>query len=539
MRNAWTHAVQRATLCRTLGCALLLSAALAQAQGGADAGTAKPSPPATVTYDGEPILTFHTRVYGYTPAARADDITERLHGILSSPLFRAEDVSVENHDDVTMLYWRGEFLFALTDDDAASADTTRPKLAAQVVAAMGVAVEHAAAARTPKSLLVDAAYALVTTLVLVLAILAVNWAVRRARGRLEAWFRLAGRKLHSYSTAERLAALAVALLGVLRVVVILLLLYLYIPAVFRLFPWTRSWGATLLVWAIDPVLTLGHALVGYLPNVFVIAIALLVTRGLLRLLRAAFEELGAGRIRLAGFYPEWAQPTFQLVRAFVVVMTAVVIFPYLPGAHSPAFQGVTILLGALLTFGSGSAVSNLFAGVILTYTRAFQVGDRVRVGDSYGDVIEKSLLVTRVRTIKNEEVAIPNGVVMGTHIVNFSAAARGKGLLLHTRVTIGYDAPWRKVHALLLAAARATPRILAEPAPFVWQKSLDDFFVTYELNAATAHPEVLDDTYAELHKAIRDAFDEGGVEILSPHYASLRDGSRSTVGAPDKPKPTS
>ncbi|MGO9065588.1 MAG: mechanosensitive ion channel family protein [Myxococcaceae bacterium] len=508
---------------------LLLAGGVACAQG-ADAGTAESPSPATVTYDGVPILTFNAPVFGYSPSARAADITQRLKRLLSSPLFRVEDVRVESHDDISMLYWRGDFLFALTNADAAAAHSSRQQLAEEAVAAIGEAVDRAAAARTPKSLLLDAAYALVTTLVLVLAILAVNWGVRRARGRLEAWFRLAGRKLHSYSTVERLAALAVALLGVLRVVVILLLLYFYIPSVFRLFPWTRSWGATLLGWAIDPVVTLGRALVGYLPNVFIIAVALVATRALVRLLRAAFEELGAGRIRLSGFYPEWAQPTFQLVRALVVVMAVVVIFPYLPGAHSPAFQGVTILLGALLTFGSGSAVSNLFAGIILTYTRAFQVGDRVRVGESYGDVIEKSLLVTRVRTIKNEEVAIPNGVVMGTHIVNYSAAARGKGLLLHTRVTIGYDAPWRKVHALLLSAARATPRILAEPAPFVWQKSLDDFFVTYELNAATAHPEVLDDTYAELHKAIRDAFDEGGVEILSPHYASLRDGSRSTVG---------
>ena len=157
------------------------------------------------------------------------------------------------------------------------------------------------------------------------------------------------------------------------------------------------------------------------------------------------------------------------------------------------------------------------------------------MAETYGDVIEKSLLVTRVRTIKNEEVAIPNGLVMGSHILNYSAAARGKGLLLHTSVTIGYNTPWRKVHALLLEAARQTPRILSEPVPFVWQKSLNDFFVTYELNAATDRPEVLDDTYAELHKSIRDVFDAAGVEILSPHYTALRDGSRPTVAPEDKP----
>ncbi len=530
MRDVPRERRHLAAICGALSCLLLLSAGVARAEG-ADAGTPARNS-GTVTYDGEPIITFTGQVFGYSPQRRAADITERLDRMLSSPLFRVQDVRVEDHENVSMLYWKSDFLFALTDDDAAAARTTRAQLAARTVEALGAAVDRAAAARTPKSLLVDAGYALVATAVLVLAILAVNWAVRRGRGRLEAWFRLAGRKLHSYSTVERLAALAVALLGVVRVVVILLLLYAYIPTVFRLFPWTHSWGATLLNWAIDPVIAMGNALVRYLPNVFIIALVLIVSQGLVRVLKALFEEIGAGRISVSGFYPEWAQPTFQLVRALVVVMTVVIIFPYLPGASSPAFQGVSIFLGALLTFGSSSAISNLFAGVILTYTRAFQVGDRVRVGDSYGDVIEKSLLVTRVRTIKNEEVAIPNGIVMGMHIVNYTAAVRGKGLLLHTCVTIGYDAPWRKVHELLLSAAQATPRILKTPEPFVWQKSLDDFYVTYELNAATDHAEVLDDTYAELHKAIRDAFDKAGVEIMSPHYASLRDGSRSTVVPP-------
>jgi small-conductance mechanosensitive channel len=518
----WRH------LCMALAGGLLLASGAAVAEG-ADAGAKERFPPATVHYDGEPVLTFTERVFGYVPARRAADVEERLKRFLHSPFFRSQDIRLEEHPNLTMVFWKDDLLLSVTEADAAAANTTRQEFASAAVAALTQAVEHSDAARAPKTLLLDAAYALVTTLVLVLAILTLNWAIGRARARLETWFRLAGRKLHSYSTVERLGALAVALLAVLRVVGILLLLYAYIPAVFRLFPWTRGWGATLLNWAIDPVRSLFWALIGYLPNVFVIVVAVVVSRVLLSLLHAGFDEVGAGNIKLRGFYPEWAQPTFQLVRALVVVITAVVVFPYLPGARSPAFQGVSIFLGALLTFGSGSAISNLFAGVILTYTRAFQVGDRVRVGDSYGDVIEKSLLVTRVRTIKNEEVAIPNGVVMATHIVNYTAALRGSGLILHTRVTIGYDAPWRKVHGLLLAAAKATPRIVAKPAPFVWQTSLDDFFVTYELNAATAHPEVLDDTYAELHKAIRDAFDAGGVEIMSPHYASLRDGSRSTV----------
>jgi len=515
--------VTRAALAAGL---LLGVSALAQ---GADAGRSERLPPATVVFDGEPLFTLTERVFGYPPAQRAADTSKRLDRIARSPLFRIQDVRIEEHEPLTMVFWEDELLFVFAEGDAVAAHSTPQKLASEAVAALGRALEQSHEARTLKSLVLAALYALAATAGLVLAILGLNLGVRRLRSRFESWFRLAGRKLHSYTMTERLGRLAVGLLSVARVLIILLLLYAYVPAMFSFFPWTRGWGATLLNWAIDPVRLLGRALVGYLPNVFVILITLLVTRVLVRLLRAIFDEVDAGRIKLAGFYPEWARPTFQLVRVLVIIITGVIIFPYLPGASSPAFRGVSIFIGALVTFGSGSAISNLFAGVILTYTRAFQVGDRVRVGDTYGDVIERSLLVTRVRTIKNEEVAVPNSVVMGTHIVNYSAAARGKGLVLHTQVTIGYQVPWRQVHALLLSAAQTTPRILREPAPFVWQKSLDDFFVTYELNATTDHPEVLDDTYAELHKAIRDAFDGAGVEIMSPHYASLRDGSPSTV----------
>ena len=506
--------------------AAVLAAAGVLAAGAPDAGVAEA--PATIQFDGQPVLELKRTVFGYPPAKRAEDVNARLERLVRSPLFRIRDVHIEDHDTLTMVFWKDDLLFTLAEGDA-DPGQTRHQVAAEALKALDLAIQHSQEARTPKSLIVDTAYALGVTALLVFAIFALNWGARKLRARLEQWFRLAGRKLHSYTTTERLGALAVGLVTVLRVLVILLLLYAYIPIVFSFFPWTRTWGATLLNWALDPVKHFLRAIVGYLPNVFFIAVALFLARGLTRLLEVLFDEIEAERIRIAGFYPEWARPTLQLIKALVVVITGMIIFPYLPGAGSPAAQGVTIFLGALVTFGSGGAISNLFAGVILTYTRAFQVGDRVKVADTYGDVIERSLLVTRVRTIKNEEVAIPNSLVMGAHILNYTAAARGKGLVLHTRVTIGYDVPWRKVHALLLSAARASPRILAEPAPFVWQTSLDDFFVTYELNAATDHPEVLDDTYAELHKAIREAFDEAEVEIMSPHYTSLRDGSHSTA----------
>jgi small-conductance mechanosensitive channel len=218
-----------------------------------------------------------------------------------------------------------------------------------------------------------------------------------------------------------------------------------------------------------------------------------------------------------------------------MALGVVVAFPYLPASSSPAFTGVSVFLGILLSLASSSALANIIAGLVLTYTRAFRLGDRVQIGDTYGDIVDMSTLVTKVRTIRNEEVTIPNGVVLGVSVTNYTRQAKTLGLILHTRVTIGYDAPWRTVHQLLIEAALATPGVLQEPRPFVWQTSLNDFYVTYEINASTGSPHDAPAIYADLHSRIQDAFFAAGVEIMSPHYASLRDGN--TVAIPEESRP--
>ena len=224
------------------------------------------------------------------------------------------------------------------------------------------------------------------------------------------------------------------------------------------------------------------------------------------------------------------------MRFLILAFVAVVIFPYLPGSESPAFRGISIFLGVLFSLGSTSAVANIVAGTILTYTRAFRVGDRIQIADTTGDVVEKTLLATRVQTIKNELITVPNAMVLGSHITNFSAAsAGGRELILHTTVTIGYDAPWRTIHELLIAAALRTEGILKEPAPFVLQTALDDFYVHYEINGFTGQPAQMAVTYAQLRQNIQDSFNEAGVEIMSPHFSSLRDGNRKAIPDPYLP----
>ena len=250
---------------------------------------------------------------------------------------------------------------------------------------------------------------------------------------------------------------------------------------------------------------------------------------LIRILRVTAQAVEHGDIGFPGFYPEWAKPTSKLITSVLAILALVVMFPYLPGGDSPAFRGISIFIGVLVSLGSSSAMGNLIAGIILTYMHPYRVGDRVRISDTVGDVQEKSLLVTRLRTVKNVEIILPNSMILGAHILNYTVQAEARGLILHTSVTVGYDAPWRAVHKLLIRAAEGTDGILTTPEPFVLQTSLNDSHVTYEINAFTNRPSEMEGIVARMHERIQDEFNRAGVELLSPAYVSLRDGNTVTI----------
>ncbi len=316
---------------------------------------------------------------------------------------------------------------------------------------------------------------------------------------------------------------------------LLTVVYCYLAIVFSLFEFTSDWTATLVDYTWSPIRSVFAAFIAFLPNMFLIIIIALLTRYAIKFASFFFHQVKRERISFVGFYPEWAEPTYKIVRFLIFVFAAVVIFPYLPGSSSAAFRGISIFLGLLISLGSTSAVSNVVSGVILTYMRPFKIGDRVRIADTMGDVIEKSLLVTRVRTIKNVDITVPNAMVLGSHIVNYSTTAKQSGLILHTTVTIGYDVPWRKVHELLVQSALATEDIVADPKPFIIQTALNNSYVSYELNATTEQPNKMATIYGKLHENIQDAFNKAGVEIMSPEFSALRDGNRVTI--PDEHLP--
>lgn len=295
------------------------------------------------------------------------------------------------------------------------------------------------------------------------------------------------------------------------------------------FPGTHDFVSNLISKVTEMLINAGGTILGYLPNLITLILIIIATRYALKFLRFLHDGISSRKIRIAGLHQELAEPTYQLLRFMLIALALVAAYPFLPGSNSPVFRGITIFVGFLLSLGSTSLVTNIVSGIVLTYTRGLRIGDRVKIGQSVGDVLERNLLVTRIRTIKNVVITIPNGMVLNNEIINYSAPMLEEGLILNTTITIGYDVPWRKVHDLLIQAALATCDILPSPKPFVLQTSLDDYYVSYELNAYTHVPERMAMIYSELHQNIQDWFNEASVEIMSPGYTSYRDGNEVTI----------
>jgi len=488
---------------------------------------------ASVQLDHRSLVVVSAPLAGYSAEERAAAIEQRLLTFAQNARVPASSIFVEEHPYWSLVKGGQDPLMWVWEGDAQRAGLTRQALAAQTAELFRQAVVRYRSEHTWRNFLFGVLYACLATLGLIAGIFLVSRVYRLIHGGLERWIASAQTQLASRSRLHLPAAYigppALIVASILRWIIILLLLNGYLTLVFGFFPSTREFSRTLTGWFVSSLSAVSEQIVNYVPNLLLVAVIGIFIHYLIRLNSFVFREIEARRLQIRGFYPDWAGPTAKLSRALILVLGAIIVFPYLPGSKSPAFQGISIFVGVLLSLGSSSAVANAVAGTILTYMRSFQIGDCVEVGNTKGEVLEKTLLVTRIRTRKEEIVTIPNGTVLTTSVINYSAQAVQGGVILYTTVTIGYDEPWRQVHKLLIDAALATSQILPNPNPFVLQTALNDFYVSYQLNAYTDQPRWMPEIYSELHQNIQDKFNEAGVEIMSPHYAQLRDGNQTTI----------
>lgn len=345
------------------------------------------------------------------------------------------------------------------------------------------------------------------------------------------WLKQVSYNDYTFLTKERVMKINFFLLKVLRWFLYALVVYISLPIIFSISPLTRSWSHILfqLVWS--PFKGILYAVWEYVPNLFTISVIYFIMKYFIRFIKYIFSEIETEKLKLPGFYSDWARPTFGIMKLFLYAFMLVLIFPYLPGSDSAIFKGVSIFIGVLFSLGSSSAVGNMIAGLMITYMRPFKIGDRIQIAGVTGDVVEKTILVTRVKTPKNEIITIPNSSVLSGNTINYTIEAKETGLIIHTTITIGYDVPWKDVHQALIDASLKIEMILKEPKPFVRQTSLDDFYVSYQINAYTKEASKQAWLYSCLHQNIQDVCNERGIEILSPHYRAERDGNMTTIPA--------
>ena len=478
---------------------------------------------ATVVVDGRELF----KVVGTStfPAnKRAKLISRKIIKLAQDPSFDPGTLEVKMVEGIAIIF-AGDLRLAvvLKEDAQLEGDFSAEHLAKELyIKKIARAIENYRTERETDVLVWSFLGALARTVLLGVLLFFLFWVFKKTDQLLDKHFKRRIEELEAKSQqVVRSHQIWNALQKVMRLVralVILAVVYLFLNFVMELFPWTRYISKTLLGFVVQPVHSMWLAFVAYLPSLFFLVILFFVFRYVLQLTYAFFQAVDNGQIKLIDFPTEWAWPTYRIVRILIIVLGVVIAYPYIPGSGTDAFKGISIFFGVLLSLGSSSFIANIIAGYTMTYRRAFKMGDRVKIGTDVGKVTDVRLLVTHLRSMKNEEIIIPNSKILNSEITNYSALAKKRGLILHTTVGIGYEVPWRQVEAMLLQAAKRTPGLKKDSRPFVLQTALGDFGITYELNVFCDNAERLAHIYTDLHRNIQDAFNEYGVAIMTPHY---------------------
>ncbi|MBW2936541.1 mechanosensitive ion channel [Aureisphaera sp. CAU 1614] len=490
--------------------------------------------------DKDTLFLIYSKIGASTPSDRAATISRKIKSLYEDEFLDTEAIAVVEAEDNFDIVYDETIIMSVSENDAIWYHKTNEELALDLQKTIKESIIKSRTDNSISKILLRIGLALLVIGVLWFFILLIGKGYRRllklVDTKKDSWLKNLTYKDYTFLTAEQELQVVLFFLKVLRWVVFIILVYIALPVIFSIFPISRSWADRLfeLVWS--PFKGVLVAVWEYLPNLFSILVIYFVMKYVIKFVKYIFREIETEKLKISGFHADWATPTLSIVKFLLYAFMFVLIFPFLPGSDSNIFKGVSVFVGVLFSLGSSTAIANMVAGLVITYMRPFKIGDRIKIADVSGDVIEKTLLVTRIRTIKNEIITIPNSSVLSGNTTNYSSEANDKGLILHTTVTIGYDVPWKDMHQALIDAALKTEMVLHEPVPFVLQTSLDDFYVSYQINAYTREASKQAAIYSNLNQNIQNVCNERGIEILSPHYRAARDGNNITIPADYLPK---
>ena len=470
------------------------------------------TPGAPLVVDGDTLLRLYARRGAISPEQRVETVRETIERLGHRLSLGIDTIYVFKGDLSSDIMSGNEIILSITDNDGLWAGTSREKLAADHAILIQAKINELQDEYGLHRKLWGLILALVIIAVQVLLLILTNRIFRRWKKpvmlRVVRKLKPVIIKDYEFLDIHRQGILIMSLYKGLRYYVIFLQLCISIPLLFSIFPETETLTYTLLGYVWNPFKDILMSVFSYIPKLFQIIVIWLCFHYLMRLLRYFTREIESEHLKIDGFYADWAQPTYLILRVLLYSLMLVMIWPLLPSSNSEIFQGVSVFIGLILSLGSTSIVGNVIAGLVMTYMRPFRLGDYIQVGDTVGEVIEKTVLVTRIRTRKNEIVTIQNSSLMGSQTSNFSLAARNYGIIVHTKVTIGYDVPWQKIKDIMESAAMATPGIKHKPRPFMQITALNDFYVEYEINAFTADAAHLPTVYSELHANLQEVGDE-------------------------------
>jgi small-conductance mechanosensitive channel len=476
---------------------------------------------APVKLDGN-ILFYVRGISSFPAELRAETISKRIKKAAIELSPGSDSIKIVEDEERSEVFAGKEFIMNIYDVDAKSENIDRESLTHIFQIKIYSAIQLFRHEHSRPVLIRKIVYALGVAVLLIIVLYVILWLIRRLDSFLQVRIRSGVDSLEkkSYMLIKSVHLLK-AIHGFfifLKIFLIIALITGFVEYTLHLLPWTKNIAQSVLDLFLQPLKTMGNGILGFIPSLAFLTVIFFVTRYFLKLIRLLFTGIDQGAIELQNFPPVWAMPTFRIVRMLVIAFAVVIAYPYIPGSESGAFKGVTVFLGVLFSLGSSSFIGNIIAGYSMTYRMAFKKGDLIQVDDNIGFVEEQKILVTRLRSHKNEEIVIPNSQLQNSKIINFSAREKDKRLILHTSVGIGYETPWRQVDAMLHLAAERTKGLLKDPPPFVLKKSLGDFAVNYEINVYCDDVANILTHYTNLHQNILDVFNENNVQIMTPAY---------------------
>jgi small-conductance mechanosensitive channel len=485
------------------------------------------TPGAPLVVDGDTLLVIYARKGGMLPEARVSAAKSKIYEVGKRLTMFVDSLYVFDSEVSSDVMVGEDVLLSVTDLDALWMGMERVELAETYREVISKKVDQLHETYGLQQKLQSLGWVALIIAVQVLLIWFIVWLFRR--WKFSVTRKLLGRiksvviKNYPLLDTHRLGVAIIFVFNLVRLLLILLVVLVGLGFMFSFFPETKTVTYTVVGFIWNPLSDILKSVVAYLPNLFKIIVIIICFHYLLKLVRYFANEVASGRLKINGFYADWAMPTHTLLRVLLYSFMLVMIWPLLPNSDSEIFQGVSVFIGVVVSLGSTSVVGNVMSGLVMTYMRPFRIGDFIRFGDTEGEVIEKSMLVTRIRTRKNDIVTIPNSNMMSSQTSNYTFSAQRYGIIVHTKITIGYDEPWKKIETLLVQAAENTDGIKRHPKPFVRITALDDFYVEYEINGITDRAKTLSTVYSALHQQILDTMHGAGVEIMSPHIEARRD----------------